>query len=216
MKRTIAVVLILTATPSAAQAQTIYSSLPLSGASRSTSAAINAGARLALKQSGNTAVRFVALNDASKQAGAWTPERASQDALRAAQDRHAIAYIGEFNSGASQVALPILNEAGVAMISPSNTYNGLTRGGAGTSPGEPDKYYPTGTRTFFRVIPNDVVQAAAIATAMRDRGCTRVGVINDKESYGRGLAAGIRSTATRLGLKVVLHRRITRGAPRLL
>src|SRR4051794_35707727 len=216
MKRTIAAVVILTATPSAAHAQTIYSSLPLTGASRSTSAAINAGARLALKQSGNTAVRFVALDDSIKRVGAWTPERVATDALRAAQDRKTIAYIGEFNSGASQVALPILNEAGVPMISPANTYNGLTRGGAGTRRGEPDKYYPTGSRTYFRIIPNDVVQAAAIATAMRERGCTRIGVIDDKESYGRGLAAGIRSTASRLGLKVVLHRRITRGAPRLL
>src|SRR4051794_22359006 len=216
MKRTIAVVLILTASPSAAHAQTVYSSLPLSGASRASATAVNAGARLALKQSGNTSVHFVALNDATKKAGAWTPERASANALRAAQDRNTIAYIGEFNSGASSVALPILNEAGVPMISPSNTYNGLTRGGPGATRGEPDKYYPTGTRNYFRIIPNDVVQGAAIATAMRDKGCTRIGVINDKEVYGRGLAATIRSTAARLGLKVVLHRKITRGAPKLL
>src|SRR3954470_11342064 len=170
MKRTIAAVLILTATPSAAHARTIYSSLPLTGASRSSSAAVNAGARLALKQSGNTSVRFVALNDATKRAGSWTPERASQDALRAAQDRHAIAYIGEFNSGASQVALPILNEAGLAMISPSNTYNGLTKGGPGTQRGEPRKFYPTNQRTYFRLLPNNTVQAAALTTAMRDRG----------------------------------------------
>src|SRR4051794_21848035 len=116
MKRTIAAVLIVAATPSVAHAQTVYSSLPLSGASRPTAAAVNAGARLALKQSGNTSVRFVALNDATKKAGAWTPERAVHNALRAAQDRKALAYIGEFNSGASTVALPILNEAGVPMI----------------------------------------------------------------------------------------------------
>ena len=35
----------------------------------------------------------------------------------------------EFNSGASRVSLPILNEAGVPMVSPSNTYNGLTTRG---------------------------------------------------------------------------------------
>ena len=42
------------------------------------------------------------------------------------------AYIGEFNSGASQVSIPILNRAGIPQISPSNTYNGLTTSGAGT------------------------------------------------------------------------------------
>src|SRR4051794_13946478 len=102
------------------------------------------------------------------------------------------------------------------MISPSNTYKGLTVGGAGTERGEPDKYYPTGTRSYFRLLPNDAVQAAALTTAMRDRGCTRIGLLNDGETYGRGLAADIRASAKRLGLKIVVNRRSGRAAPKSL
>ena len=72
----------------------------------------------------------------------------------------AIAYLGEFNSGASAISIPILNEAGILQVSPSNTYVGLTRA-EGAEKGEPDKYYPTGKRTYGRVVPADHIQAAA-------------------------------------------------------
>ena len=213
MKPTIVAVLIVAATPSVAHAQTVYSSLPLSGAARVSTKAINTGARLALRQSGNHSVRLVTLNDATRRAGSWVPENVARNARKAAQDPAAIAYIGEFNSGASEIALPILNEAGVPMISPSNTYNGLT---VKAAPGEPDKYYPTGARTYFRLLPNDTVQAAALTTAMRDKGCKQIGVLHDSELYGKQLAAGITSTAARLGLKVVVNRRSGRTAPKSL
>jgi len=65
-----------------------------------------------------------------------------RNARRAAADSSAIGYIGEFNSGASAISMPILSEAGIPQISPSNTYVGLTRSGSGAAPGEPDKYDP--------------------------------------------------------------------------
>ena len=81
------------------------------------------------------------------------------------------------------------------MISPSNTAIGLTRRGAGAAPGEPDKYYPTGDRSYFRIMPNDAVQADALATAMRDAGCTRVGAVHDGEIYGKGIGTLMRRTS---------------------
>ena len=69
-------------------------------------------------------------------------------------------YLGEFNSGGSAISLPITNEAGILQVSPSNTYVGLTRA-EGADKGEPDKYYPSGKRTFGRVVPADHIQAAA-------------------------------------------------------
>jgi branched-chain amino acid transport system substrate-binding protein len=194
------------ALPATASAQTLYSSLPLSGAARAQTKAVNDGARLALQEAGNP-VKFVTLNDATRKAGSWTPERVSANALKAARDDTTLAYIGEFNSGASQVAIPILNEAGVPTISPSNTYNGLTKR---LQPGEPDRFYPTGERTFFRIVPNDTVQAAALTTAMRDRGCRRIAVVNDGLPYSRGMQADVRETAKRLGLPVVASERLKR------
>ena len=94
--------------------------------------------------------------------------------------------MGEFNSGASEVSIPILNEAGIPQVSPANTYVGLTTNLPGSAPGEPQKYYPTGTRTYLRIVPIDSIQAAADLMAMKQAGCTKVAVANDKEAYGTG------------------------------
>jgi branched-chain amino acid transport system substrate-binding protein len=203
------------AAPSLASAQTVtvYSSLPLSGASRVSTTAVNDGARQALQQAGGMAggraVKFVTLNDATRRTGSWTPERASANARRASKDSTAVALIGSFNSGASAITVPITNEAGLPSISPSNTAIGLTTGGPGANPGEPRKYYPSNARTFFRIIPNDKVQADALATAMRDRGCKTVTAVHDGEAYGKGVGTLMRRSATRLGMKIAHTKRIS-------
>ncbi len=80
MNRSIILALLIApaALPATASAQTIYSSLPLSGAASAQTRAINDGARQALQEAGGMAggkaIKFVTLNDATKQAGSWTPE----------------------------------------------------------------------------------------------------------------------------------------------
>jgi branched-chain amino acid transport system substrate-binding protein len=171
---------------------TIYSSLPLQGPTRSNSESTINGEKLALKQVGYKVgkwkIRYVSLDDATATAGKWDPGQTSTDARQAAQDKSTILYLGEFNSGASAISIPILNRADIGQISPSNTAVGLTANVAGASPGEPQKYYPTGKRTYVRVVPKDTVQAAALATVMKQQGCTKPYILNDKEVYGQGLA----------------------------
>jgi len=171
---------------------TIYSSFPLQGASKPQSDALVNGIKLALKQANNKAGKFTinysSLDDSTATAGKWDPGQVSTDARKAAQDKNTILYLGEFNSGASAISIPILNQAGIGQISPSNTAVGLTSNAAGAEPGEPDKYYPTGKRTYVRVVPKDTVQAAALATVMKQEGCTKPYILNDKEVYGQGLA----------------------------
>jgi branched-chain amino acid transport system substrate-binding protein len=207
----------LTAGEVHAQPLTVYSSLPLTGAARPQSLAIVQGARLALEEAGGVAgghaIRYRSLDDATALAGTWTPEKASRNARRAATDDSTIAYIGEFNSGASAISIPILNEAGIPQISPSNAAIGLTRRGPGTVPGEPEKYYPTGRRSYFRIAPNDRVQGGALAVAMRDRGCRRIAVLHDGEVYGAGVGGLVRRSARRLGLRVVHGSRIDPRSP---
>jgi branched-chain amino acid transport system substrate-binding protein len=184
----------------------IYSSLPLEGAQRGQSTALVNGMKLALEQAGGKAgdftIKYTSLSDASAQAGNWTPELTSANARKAAQDKKTAVYIGEFNSGASAVSIPILNEGGVPQISPSNTAVGLTSDAAGADKGEPAKYYPEGTRTYARIVPKDTIQGAALATVMKDDGCTNVAIANDKEVYGAGLARNIESSAKGQGLKI--------------
>ena len=204
------------ATETAAKSVTIYSSYPLQGAGRAQSIAAVNGAKLALEQAGGKAgditVTYTPLDDSTAQAANWTPEQTSANARKAAQDESTALYLGEFNSGATAVSLPILNEAGVAQISPSNTAVGLTSDEPGATPGEPDKYYPTGQRTFARIVPKDTIQGAALATLMKEDGCTKVQLLNDKEVYGAGLARNIESSAKAQGLTIISNESTDKNA----
>lgn len=170
----------------------VYSSLPLQGASKDQTNAMVQGIQLALSEAGGkagtTTVKYSSLDDSTAAAGNWDPQQVASNARKAAADSKAVAYIGEFNSGASALSIPILNSVGLGMISPANTYPGLTTNEPGTEKGEPDKYYPTGKRNYVRIVPRDKVQAAALATQMVTDGCTKVAVANDKDTYGAGLS----------------------------
>jgi branched-chain amino acid transport system substrate-binding protein len=151
-----------------------------------------AGIKLALKEAGYKAggftLKYTSLDDSTAQTGKWDPGQTSANARKAVADSSTIVYIGEFNSGASAISIPILNRAGLGQISPSNTDVGLTVALKGaTEAGAPQKYYPTGKRTYVRVVPKDTIQGAAIATVMKGDGCTKPYILNDKEVYGQGL-----------------------------
>ena len=170
----------------------IYSSLPLQGASSAQTIPMVNGIKLALHQAngkaGRWTVNYQSLDDSTAAAGKWDPGQTAANARKAAADPKAVYYIGEFNSGASEVSIPILNQAGIPQVSPANTYVGLTTNLPGSAPGEPQKYFPTGKRTYLRIVPIDSIQAAADLMAMKDAGCAKVAVANDKEAYGSGLA----------------------------
>ena len=89
------------------------------------------------------------------------------------------------------------------MVSPANTYVGLTHGGPGTVAGEPGKYYPTGKRNYARVVAADDYQGAADALLAQSLGVKKVFILNDKEAYGLGVASNFRNAATKLGIKTV-------------
>jgi branched-chain amino acid transport system substrate-binding protein len=185
---------------------TVYSSLPLQGASKNQATAITNGMKLALKEAGSRVgdytIKYVSLDDSTAQAGAWTPEATSANARKAAQDETTIAYLGEFNSGASAVSIPILNETGIPQNGLTNTAVGLTTDSPGSTPGEPDKYYPSGKRNYVRIVPKDDIQGAALVTMMKQDGCGAVFMTNDKEVFGAGLARNIEIAAKGQGLNV--------------
>jgi branched-chain amino acid transport system substrate-binding protein len=170
----------------------VYSSLPMQGASSAQTIPLVNGIKLALSQANNKAgsftVNYIEEDDSTAAAGKWDATQTAADARKAATDPKAVYYIGEFNSGASEVSIPILNQGGVPQVSPANTYVGLTTNLPGSAAGEPAKYYPTGTRTYLRIVPIDSIQAAADLQAMKQAGCTKVAIANDKEAYGQGLA----------------------------
>jgi branched-chain amino acid transport system substrate-binding protein len=171
---------------------TIYSSLPLQGGSRDNALAVNRGAQIALDEKGgkigNYAITFTKLDDSTASAGKWEANQVQANASKAVADKTTIAYLGEFNSGASALSIPATNQAGILQVSPANTAVGLTSSDPGADAGEPDKYYPTGKRNYARVVPRDTVQAAAQVTIWKENGCKKVYIVNDKEVYGEGLS----------------------------
>ena len=189
-----------------AETLTIYSSLPLQGAARAQAEATVNGAKLALERAGGKAgdftIQFKSLDDSTAQAAGWEPSQTSANARKAASDKSTIGYIGEFNSGATAVSLPILNEAGIPQISPGNTAVGITSDDPGAEPGEPDKYYPTGERTYARILPKDTYQGAALAALAKEEGCSSAFILNDQEVYGAGLARNVQLSAKKAGLEI--------------
>src|SRR5207248_9749114 len=111
------------------------------------------------------------------------PNQVMADARRAAGDRRTVAYIGELDTGASAVSVPVLDQKGILQVSPADGLAGLTRTG-GALRGEPEKYYPDPRRNFARVAPPDNRQAAALAAYMQELGVERLYVANDGGGYG--------------------------------
>jgi branched-chain amino acid transport system substrate-binding protein len=194
-----------------------YSSLPMQGASSAQTGPLVNGIKLALSEAGGKAgqwtVNYQVLDDSTAQAGQWDPGQTAGNARKVASDPKAVYYMGEFNSGASEVSIPILNQAGIPQVSPANTYVGLTTNLPGSAPGEPTKYYPSGTRTYLRIVPIDSIQAAAGLMAMKDAGCTKVAVANDKQAYGGGLATLLGLEKGDYGITIVSNTGIDPKAP---
>jgi branched-chain amino acid transport system substrate-binding protein len=134
----------------------------------------------------------------------WNPEATVSNAERAARNPQTIAYIGDLSSDATELSLPILNQAGILQITPGSGYPGLTTSYKGvTLSGEPDRYYPQSPRTLLRLIPNDTVQASAALSAVASSGCKHVAAW----SFGKpsqpttALLYAVKLTAPKYGMK---------------
>jgi branched-chain amino acid transport system substrate-binding protein len=186
---------------------TIYSSGPLRGPSRPNAQAVLNGEELALAQArgqvGRYRIRLRTLDDSTPPRDEWDPGKTTVNAHIVLQDPTTIGYIGDFNSGATAVSIPLLNRLGIPQISASSSAVGLTSDAAGAAPGEPQKYYPTGIRTFARVVPNDTVQATVQVNLQRSLGCRKTYVLEDGEVDGEDMASSFGLVARSAGLKVV-------------
>jgi branched-chain amino acid transport system substrate-binding protein len=187
----------------------IASDLPLQGSGRTQTTQMTRAIKFIFQQhnwkAGKYTLAYQSCDDSTAQAGKWDSGKASANANAYAQDSSVVGVIGTFNSGAAEIEVPVLNRASngpLAMISPANTYVGLTHGGPGTAAGEPGKYYPTGKRSYARVVAADDFQGAADAILAKSLGVKKVYILNDKEAYGLGVATNFKNAAKKLGLTV--------------
>lgn len=184
----------------------IVSSLPRTGSSKGQSDTIVNSIKMALDEVGSQAGGFTIvyedMDDATPARGAWDAGKEAENANKAAADADTMVYIGTFNSGAAKVSIPILNQAGLVMISPANTYPGLTKPGKGEA-NEPQVYQPSGKPNYVRVVPADDLQGAVAAAWAKTLGVKKAYVLDDTELYGHGIAVVFAETAKKIGLEVV-------------
>jgi branched-chain amino acid transport system substrate-binding protein len=187
----------------------IASDLPLQGSGRTQTIQMTKAIAYVLQQhgwkAGNTTLAYQSCDDSTAQAGKWDSGKCSANGNAYANDKTVVGVIGTFNSGCAEIIIPILNRAAngpVGMVSPANTYVGLTHSGPGTAAGEPDKYYPTGKRNYIRIVAADDYQGASNAMLTQQLGYKKVFIFNDKEAYGLGVATDYKNAAKKLGLAV--------------
>jgi branched-chain amino acid transport system substrate-binding protein len=190
----------------------IYSSWPLTGSMELTGGDAVIAAQMAFEDFGNAAggyeLVYEPLDDGvAANNGGWEAGKETENANKVINDSEAMVLMGTYNSGAAKIAIPILNQATppVAMISFANTYPGLTVAVEGaTEEGEPDVYYPSGTRNYMRVCPADQIQGGAGARwAYNEQGRRAAYVLDDNSLYGKGVATVFKNTFEELGGEIL-------------
>lgn len=193
----------------------IVSSLPLTGSSLGQTQTIVNGFKMALEENNNKAGNFTIVyeskDDATAAAGKWTPEAEQANAQAALNDKDVMVYLGTFNSGAAAVSIPILNQAGLVMISPANTAPELTKKGFDDK--TYNSLYPKTPKNYFRVVTADDIQGAAAAAWAKSLGVKSAYILNDQEVYGKGIANVFEATAKKIGIDVKGNEGIDAKAP---
>ena len=187
----------------------LASDFPLQGSSRTQTEQITAAIRFQLQQqdwkAGDYNIAYQSCDDSTAQAGSWDSGKCSANANAYAANDAVIGVIGTFNSGCAAIEIPVLNQApdgGIPMLSPANTYVCLTAAAPSCDSTEPDKYYPSGTRNYLRVVANDAYQGSADAEFAQSEGVKSVYILNDKQAYGLGVAKNFRDAAQSLGISI--------------
>jgi branched-chain amino acid transport system substrate-binding protein len=186
----------------------ISSDLPLQGSSKDASESTNNAIKLYLKEHGNKAgkytIQFKPYDDSTAAKGQWDDATCSQNASKHVSTANEVAVMGTYNSGCAKLEVPVLNQdpkGPMLMVSHANTNPGLTKS---WDPGEPNKYYPTGSRNYARVVTTDDYQGAAAADFLaKDKGIKSVYVLNDNQTYGQGVARSFVAQATKDGITVL-------------
>jgi branched-chain amino acid transport system substrate-binding protein len=182
--------------------------LPYTGSSQDSSNDTLSAMQLYLdgigSKAGNYKVALKKYDDATAAKGAWDDAQCTKNANDHVGNADEVAVMGTFNSGCAKIEAPVLNAApggGMLMISHANTNVGLTKT---WDQGEPEKYFPSGKRSYARVVTTDDVQGPADAQfAAQELKVKKVFVLNDTETYGQGVAKTFVAEAKKQGIQVV-------------
>ena len=126
------------------------------------------------------------------------PQQGAKDMTTFVSDAAVVAVVGPFNSSVAKVQIPVSNEAGLFQCSPANTNPDLTKGDAGAQLRSKDAI------NYVRVATTDDIQGPAVAQfGVQKLGLKKVAIIDDTETYGKGLADAFEAEWKKLGGEVV-------------
>ena len=125
-------------------------------------------------------------------------------AQRMAADESIVGIIGTTCSGAAQGALPIVSDAGMLMVSASNTSPSLTNDDSDAG----GTYQPG----YFRTAHNDLFQGAMAAQfAVEALEASTLATVHDGDPYTEGLANVMADTFAEMGGEVVFQGAVNKG-----
>jgi branched-chain amino acid transport system substrate-binding protein len=191
----------------------IAADLPLQPGVLATTSAMVDAMTLALERreykAGAYRVGLQVCDDATPDSVFFDEEACLANARDYVENPSVIGIVGPFASPCAILEIPILNRAPggpLAIVSPSNTYVGLTRRPSARDSNEPGGYYPTGQRNYARVLPADDVQAAADAILARRLGVKRVYAVDEGGGPSVSFLDDFIRAARRLGIEVAGRR----------
>jgi branched-chain amino acid transport system substrate-binding protein len=185
--------------------------LPLSGGDAANGIPTNNGVLLAVDEANKAGAPggFTFADDSLDDAvqGAHDPAQGAQNTKNFISDSAVLAMVGPFNSNVAKAEIPLTNDAGLTQISPSNTNPGLTLGDDAKKlrTSHPD------VNAYFRVCTTDDKQGAAGAQFARKLGFKKAFIVDDNETYGKGLADVFEAAFKKAGGAVLGHEHLTKG-----
>ncbi|QNS08971.1 branched-chain amino acid ABC transporter substrate-binding protein [Streptomyces xanthii] len=178
---------------------TIGVDAPLSGENSTTGLGIQYGAQIAIddankkKTVDGVTFKLKALDDKAQ------PATGQQNATALVGDKSVVGAVGPLNSGVAQSMQQVFASANMVQISPSNTDPSLTQG----------KDWQGGTKkraykTYFRTATTDALQGGFAADyAYNTLKKKKAFVVDDKQTYGAGLAKIFKEQFVKAGGKAV-------------
>ena len=211
----VAMSVVMTTQAQGATTLVVATDLPLQGGSKDQSDTTNEAVALLLKQAGGKAgkynVKLKYYDNSTAAKGSWDDAQCAKNAQAHVAARSEVAVMGTYNSGCAKIIVPVLNQdpkGPMLMVSNANTNPGLTKP---WDAGEPEKYYPTGKRNYFRVVTTDDNQGQAAANFAMSVGVKKVYVLNDRQTYGQGVARAFTAEAKKIGLTVLSEGTVGEG-----
>ena len=175
--------------------------LPLSGGEAPNGGPTLNGVKLALQQNpvpGYTVdlnIQDDALN------GVHDPQTGAANVGKLVNDSSVIGVVGPFNSNVAQAEIPVSSAAGLLQCSPANTNPSLTKGQSAI-----DLRKGNTKIAYVRVATTDDIQGQAGADiAYNVAGAKSAYIVDDTETYGKGLADVFESSFKALGGTIVGH-----------